>query len=387
MKPQISLLGSSTVASQDVERVTDILHQIGRIASHYNATVLTGTGGGVSTLAAKILPRHGVNVIGVSPASNAKQHEAEHDEHPSIYTSIIFTGMGFKGRNVTLVRSADIVAALGGQTGTVNELTIAWDEGKAVALGTDTDFLGCAPSIFENLSSRAIKKCQESKLYVSNNLSLSLGSALRHHSEKPPSLAKMTVEQLFVAAGAVRHGHYQIKSGHHTTEFWEKAILLERGEIVTELARRLAVVVNRIKPDLLVGPPIGGAILAHAAGVKSGTRSLFFDKNESGLPHRARSYEIAKGARVLVIDDIISAGSTIAAAEMELERLGLNCVGSAVIVDRRGGSPAPDLIPTRHPVHALLTKSSPRNVSPEECEQCAAGDRPTVSKDCPAILT
>ncbi|MGN7839605.1 phosphoribosyltransferase family protein [Stenotrophomonas sp. 22385] len=387
MKPQIALLGTSSIGAGDVERATDILHQVGRVASHYNASVLTGTGGGISTLAADILSRHGVAVIGVSPSASAEKHETETNEDSSIYGSMIFTGMGFKGRNVTLVRSADVVVAIGGQTGTVNELTIAWDEGKVVALGADTDFLGCAPTAFLELSKQVIKKSPSAALYYSNSVSTSLGSALKHHLDKPTPITRMSVEQLFSAAGAIHHGHFEIKSGHHTTEFWEKAILLENGQIVAELARRLAVIVRRLKPDILVGPPIGGAILAHALGAKTQTRSLFFDKNDSGLPVLARSYRIAKGARVLIVDDIVSAGSTIAAAESELGRLGLHCLGSAVLVDRRGGSPVSDVTPTRHPVHALLTKRTPQNVSEAECVNCAKGDRATASKDTPVILT
>ncbi len=386
MSAQIALLGSSTVDPRHSEETKQILHQLAKIASQHRATILTGTGGGVSALAAEVFPCHDVEVIGISPSSNAEEHESETGEDPAIYSSMIFTGMGFEGRNVTLVRSADVVAAVGGQTGTLNELTIAWDEGKIVALGDDTSFLGCASSIFHDVSRRVPRKSDRSTLYHAATVSRSLTSALEHHANLPRNLTRLTVEELFQEAGAVQYGHFEIKSGHHTTEFWEKAILLERGDIVSELARRLSNLVIRLNPDIIVGPPIGGAFLASAVGKHSGIRSLFFDKNESGMPRLARSYRITKHSSALIIDDIISAGNTIAAAENELDRLGLKCLGSAVLVDRRGGSPASDVAQTRYPIQSLLKKNLPINVTESECANCASGGRPTINKDEPVII-
>ena len=74
--------------------------------------------------------------VGVSPAINLKEHinNYNYPYHPDIFDSLIFTGSGYKGRNVTLVRSCDAVISVMGMIGTLNELTIASDEKKIIGL-------------------------------------------------------------------------------------------------------------------------------------------------------------------------------------------------------------------------------------------------------------
>jgi hypothetical protein len=70
----------------------------------------------------------------VSPAENRGEHVARYGLPEDGADVMIFTGFGYKGRNVINVRSADIVLILGGATGTLNEFTIAYDEGKIVGV-------------------------------------------------------------------------------------------------------------------------------------------------------------------------------------------------------------------------------------------------------------
>lgn len=72
--------------------------------------------------------------VGVSPAINLKEHVDDYNYPVDIFDSLIFTGSGYKGRNVTLVRSCDAVISVQGMIGTLNELTIAYDEKKVVGL-------------------------------------------------------------------------------------------------------------------------------------------------------------------------------------------------------------------------------------------------------------
>jgi uncharacterized protein (TIGR00725 family) len=72
--------------------------------------------------------------VGVSPAHSAVEHAALYAAPPCPSTVVIYSGFGFKGRNVIAVRSADIVILVSGGLGTLNEFTIAYDEGKVIGI-------------------------------------------------------------------------------------------------------------------------------------------------------------------------------------------------------------------------------------------------------------
>jgi hypothetical protein len=72
--------------------------------------------------------------VEISPASSAQEQQAR-DGPADVRADVrIFTGFGYKGRNVITVRTADIVLIFGGSIGTLNELTIAYDEGKIIGV-------------------------------------------------------------------------------------------------------------------------------------------------------------------------------------------------------------------------------------------------------------
>jgi hypothetical protein len=85
-------------------------------------------------LVAQAFRKNGGFALGVSPAENRGEHVARYGLPEDGADVMIFTGFGYKGRNVINVRSADIVLILGGATGTLNEFTIAYDEGKIVGV-------------------------------------------------------------------------------------------------------------------------------------------------------------------------------------------------------------------------------------------------------------
>jgi len=257
MTSQIAVLGVSSLQGESELLARSVLEDVVRIAKQHRSTLLAGTGGGVSTLLAKVAAQGGIPVVGISPATDAKSHIELTGEDPSIYATMIYTGMGYKGRNVTLVRSADVVVALGGQTGTLNELTIAWDEGKRIAIGQDGDALGCAPAIFRGLVPRVSKKAHNAELFDAPNVACALDAALI--SIEPSSgfapATDSSIEDLFRQAGAISEGHFAIKSGHHTIEFWEKARLLAMPDLVADIARRMASIVKEAEAEVLIAPP------------------------------------------------------------------------------------------------------------------------------------
>jgi hypothetical protein len=72
--------------------------------------------------------------VGVSPAQNKKEHSEDYRYPVENHDAMIYTGFGYKGRNVILVRSCDGLIAVSGRMGTLNEMTIAYGERKPLGL-------------------------------------------------------------------------------------------------------------------------------------------------------------------------------------------------------------------------------------------------------------
>jgi uncharacterized protein (TIGR00725 family) len=103
-----------------------------------DVVLFTGATTGVVYLVGKTAHDAGCFHIGISPASNEQEH-VEHYKLPlDACDAIVYTGFGLKGRNVVLVRSCDIVLFVAGAMGSLNEFTIAHDEGKIIGCLTGT---------------------------------------------------------------------------------------------------------------------------------------------------------------------------------------------------------------------------------------------------------
>jgi uncharacterized protein (TIGR00725 family) len=107
-------------------------YRLGALLASKEWVVLTGGGNGSSAETARGCTENGGFCIGVSPAQNMPDHVENFQNPVTVFSTIVFTGFGYKGRNVILMRSCDAVICLGGGVGTLNELTIALDEGKPI---------------------------------------------------------------------------------------------------------------------------------------------------------------------------------------------------------------------------------------------------------------
>jgi uncharacterized protein (TIGR00725 family) len=134
MKLKIGVMGSA-------EDRTDIIDKgvtLGRAIAARDAIILTGATTGVINIVGRAARDAGATHIGISPAHNADEHVERYALPLDACDTIIYTGFGLKGRNVVLVRSCDIVIFIAGSTGSLNEFTIAYDEGKFIGALTGT---------------------------------------------------------------------------------------------------------------------------------------------------------------------------------------------------------------------------------------------------------
>jgi len=134
-KPVVGVMGASlndALTDSDRSRIGMLAEELGGAIARAGCLLMTGATTGIPHLVATAFRRHGGFALGVSPAENRCEHVERYRLPDDGADAIIYTGFGYKGRNLINVRSSDIVLLMGGATGTLNEFTIAYDEGKIV---------------------------------------------------------------------------------------------------------------------------------------------------------------------------------------------------------------------------------------------------------------
>jgi uncharacterized protein (TIGR00725 family) len=130
---KVAVLGSASTS--DTSSAWDKAMRIGEAVAARGAVLLTGACPGFPHAAALGANSSGGQTVGISPATNREDHKVTY-VYPLESRIILFTGMGTKGRNVILIRSADACVFVGGGMGTLNEFTIACDDlGPNCAIG------------------------------------------------------------------------------------------------------------------------------------------------------------------------------------------------------------------------------------------------------------
>lgn len=120
--------------ASDATRVKGLAEALGAALAAQGCILVTGATTGLPDLVAKAFRQRGGFAVGVSPAENRQEHTTRYGLPEDGADVIVYTGFGYKGRNVINVRSADVVLIVGGATGTLNEFTIAYDEGKIIGV-------------------------------------------------------------------------------------------------------------------------------------------------------------------------------------------------------------------------------------------------------------
>jgi uncharacterized protein (TIGR00725 family) len=154
MKIRIGVMGSAD--PNPGSELSETARALGQAIAGRGAILLTGATTGLVYLAGRAAKDAGTLHIGISPAADQREHVERYGLPTDACDAMIFTGFGLKGRNVVLVRSCDVALFIAGATGSLNELTIAHDEGKIIGCLTGTGGVADeAEELLQKLSSRA----------------------------------------------------------------------------------------------------------------------------------------------------------------------------------------------------------------------------------------
>jgi orotate phosphoribosyltransferase len=173
------------------------------------------------------------------------------------------------------------------------------------------------------------------------------------------------VLNIFKKAGAIKEGHFLLASGLHSPVYWEKFRILQYPHLTEILCRLIAQNFKGQKIDAVAGPTTGGIILAFETARQLGARSIFTEKEGKVRVFR-RGFGIAPGEHILVVDDILTTGSSLRETIAAVDNLGGIVVGIGVLVDRSEENLGFNL-----PFFSCL-RTPTMVYSPQECPLCAA---------------
>ncbi len=140
MNVKIGVMGSASDAPRvsNKEALAEKANALAVALVERPTLLLTGATTGIVYVVGKAAHEAGVFHVGISPANNSGEHVERYKLPLDACNLIVYTGFGLKGRNVVLVRTCDIVLFIAGAMGSLNEFTIAHDEGKVIGCLTGT---------------------------------------------------------------------------------------------------------------------------------------------------------------------------------------------------------------------------------------------------------
>ena len=180
------------------------------------------------------------------------------------------------------------------------------------------------------------------------------------------SLTSQQVLDLFRRVGALLEGHFKLSSGLHSPGFMQSALVLQYPREAEALGAALADAVRVQKPDLVMSPALGGIVIGQEVARALNVPAIFAERQEGALALR-RGFAVAAGARVLVIEDVVTTGGSTRETMDVAMRAGGVVVGAGSIIDRSGGNQGLSV-----PYSSLAQVAFP-TYQPDACPLCAAG--------------
>jgi orotate phosphoribosyltransferase len=182
---------------------------------------------------------------------------------------------------------------------------------------------------------------------------------------KETGVRKGSVEAILLEDKALLEGHFLLRSGMHSPRYLQCAKVLQYPKHAEKLAKLLAKKLAGVKVDVVVGPAIGGIIVAQELARALGARSIFSEREEDVFRLR-RDFEISKGEKAVIAENVITTGGAAQEVLDLVAGMGADVVAVATLVNRAKQNPF------RVPYHYLYNLDAP-TWSAAECPLCKEG--------------
>ena len=177
----------------------------------------------------------------------------------------------------------------------------------------------------------------------------------------------MDLYNLFLEKEALLEGHFKLSSGLHSDKYFQCALLTVEPQTSAKICQLLAEKLGALgEADLVIGPAIGGIILAYEMARVLKLKALFAEREEGEMRLR-RGFRINPGEKAIVVEDVVTTGGSTREVINLVRSLGGEVVAVASLVDRSGGK-----VDFGVPFKSLL-QVKVETYSLEDCPLCAQG--------------
>ena len=181
-------------------------------------------------------------------------------------------------------------------------------------------------------------------------------------------MSQIDVLDIFKQSGALLNGHFKLSSGRHSDIYYEKFNILKQPRLCEKVCVELAKQFENDNVELVVGPTTGGIIIAYEVAKYLGTDSIYAEASGEGKGRIfKRGFHIDEGTRVLIVDDVMTRGTSIFEVIELVKKYKAEIVGIGELLDRSGGKVKFD-----YPFKPLAVVTAD-DWAPEDCPLCKKG--------------
>lgn len=143
--------------------------------------------------------------------------------------------------------------------------------------------------------------------------------------------------ELFKSTGALLKGHFVLRSGLHSREFFQCALALQQMPVVEKFGAALAARVKDLGVETVIAPAMGGLVIGQEVARQLGCRFIFVEKEEGKLVLR-RGFTLRPGEPVLIVEDVVTKGGRVQETLEIARQHKVEVRGVAMLVDRSNGT-------------------------------------------------
>ena len=174
--------------------------------------------------------------------------------------------------------------------------------------------------------------------------------------------------EIFAKTGALLEGHFILRSGLHSRQFFQCAQALQQMPVVEQLGAALADRVREAEPTTILSPAMGGLVIGQEVARQLGLRFIFVEKEDGALVLR-RGFEISEDEKVVIVEDVVTRGGRAQEAIDIAREHGADVRAIAILVDRSNGQWQPDI-----PLHSLV-KMEVKTFEPDQLPEDLSGTK------------
>ncbi len=179
------------------------------------------------------------------------------------------------------------------------------------------------------------------------------------------------VTAIYERSGAMLQGHFELRSGLHSDRYLQSALALRNPADAEALGRGVAELFRGKGITLVVGPALGGIVIAHEVARSLGVPMIYAERDpDTRKMTIRRGFGASPADRVLMVEDVVTTGGGVAEAASVVAATGASIAGYACIMDRTGGA----ALPWGGPLGSLALMEL-HTWRPADCPLCAEGSK------------